>query len=726
MLWLPIFLAVLLIPCSVFSENQVTSKNVLILESFSDPSLGMAKPLESELRSRVPWSVNFYVEYLESRRFDDAGYENGVFETLRHTYLTRHVDLVMPESYPALQFALKHRNKLFPDVPIVFWDVDVSRVAGLKMGPGVTGVTDTAQIRPTIDLALGFHPDTNTIAVVTNNSEFERYWLGVVHAELLRHQDKIKEIDLVALPPSQLLERVATLPPQTVVLFQEAPQASNQPVIGEFEALAWIGERFPTYCIFPVLCLNHGGIGGVSSGWKEQPMLAAEVGGRILSGERPEDIPIVKGSSKQVRVDWRQLHRWKIAESKLPPDSDVLYREPTVWKRYQSYIVAGIAVILLQAIWIVALLWQRARKRKAEAGLRESEKRFRVMADTTPSLIWMCDEKGQVTYLNDRRVAFTGPDTDAGYGDTWTEYVHPDDLKHVVDSLYWALKSRQSFSKEYRLRRYDGVYRWMFDVVSPRVNGDGSFAGFIGSAIDVTDQKLAQEALEKVGGRLIEAQEAERRRIARELHDDISQKLALLSMEIAQMHGSADASPEGKARLEEIRLHCSDVADDVQSLSHQLHSSKLDYLGVGAAIRGYCQEFARQYEIDIDFKEENLPAHLPRNISLCLFRVAQEALHNAVKYSGTREFWVQLDATDDHVELVVTDAGAGFDVEEAKGNSGLGLVSMQERVHLIGGQFHIESKLGEGTQVVVSVPLNTSSSSTDDSGGQVKTVAGAA
>ena len=155
------------------------------------------------------------------------------------------------------------------------------------------------------------------------------------------------------------------------------------------------------------------------------------------------------------------------------------------------------------------------------------------MTDTTPSLVWMCDAHGKITYLNERRIAFTGPDPKAGYGDTWIAYVDPE-INERSGCLFSGSENRQPFSKEYRLRRSDGIYRWMFDVASPRVNGDGSFGGFIGSAIDTTDQKLAQQALEKVSGQLIEAQEKERSRIARELHDDICQRLALLSMELDQ------------------------------------------------------------------------------------------------------------------------------------------------------------------------------------------------
>jgi PAS domain S-box-containing protein len=318
----------------------------------------------------------------------------------------------------------------------------------------------------------------------------------------------------------------------------------------------------------------------------------------------------------------------------------------------------------------------------------------------------MCDERGRITYLNGRRLAFTGPVPDEKYGDNWITYVHPDDVERILGALYEALKIKQPFSQEYRLRRSDGIYRWMFDVASPRVNGDGSFGGFIGSAIDTTDQKLAQQALAKISGQLIEAQERERSRIARDLHDDICQRLALLSMEIERANRTSTGSLTAtKQSLEDIRKHCSEIVGDVQSLSHQLHSATLDYLGVVTAIRSFCSEVSKQHQVSIEFIDSNVPRRLPKDISLCLFRIAQEAVHNAVKYSGTNRFLVAICSLEDEVQLVVRDAGAGFDVEEAKKDRGLGLVSMQERIHLVQGRFAVDSKPGKGTRVFAAVPF---------------------
>ena len=447
--------------------------------------------------------------------------------------------------------------------------------------PGVTGVISPLGMNETIDLALHLHPDTNAVAIITGASAWDKYWLAAAHSELLRHQDKVREIDLIGLEGRQILEKAAELPRHTVILFQLSTSDFIQQALGPIDILAAVSQVRPTYSAWPGLALGSGGVGGVYRNLPKEAVLNGEIAARVLLGERPENIPVVHDDNLQAHVDWRALQRWHIPESALPAGAVVDYRRLSFWQRDRKYIIIVMIVILAQALLIAGLLIQRARKRKAEAVLQESEERFRVMTDTIPSLVWMCDARGRITYLNDRRIAFTGPDSEAGFGNNWITFVHPDDVERMLQTLYEALKTKQAFSQEYRLRRSDGVYRWMFDVASPRMNGDGSFGGFIGSAIDTTDQKLAQQALETVSGQLIEAQENERSRIARDLHDDICQRLALLSMEIEQANRSSSGPVAvTKRSLEDIREHCSEIANDVQSLSHQLHSSKLDYLGV--------------------------------------------------------------------------------------------------------------------------------------------------
>ena len=715
-LWLIALLCVFIVAVGgpALSADSTAAKNILVLYSFSDRNLwDPLDDLKSAIRSRVDFPVNFYVHYMESQGFEDPAYEKSLSETLSDQYRGIKFDLVVAAAYPALQFAVRYRDQIFPGSPVLFWYVHASRLEGKQLWPGVTGVTTSVDVRGTLKLAFRLHPDAQNLAVVAGTSEFERYWLASVRNEFPPYADKVKLIEIVGIQPDEILKQAAALPAHTVVLFQVIPRDSTQPAVGIYDTIGAISQRFPTYCIFRNFCVDHGGIGGSYSDYAEQSLHAGKIAARLLSGEKAESIAVVHDSGSRVQVDWRQLRRWNIPESALPPGTIVLYRQQKVWERYEKYVVAGIILIVVQLLLIFGLLWQRARKRKTEAILRESETRFRVMANTTPSLVWMCDKEGNVTYLNDRRIEFTGRDAKAGFEDTWTAFIHPDDLEKVRSAHAEGLKKHERFSKEYRLRRRDGVYRWMFDVAAPRINGDGAFAGFIGSANDITDQKLAQEALERVGGKLIEAQEKERSRIARELHDDICQSLTLISLELQQTYeGSNGTDPQTKARMLEIQQHCSEVAGDVQALSHQLHSSKLDYLGLAAALRSFCREYSQQQEVDVEFKDEKVPNPLPRDVSLCLFRVAQEALSNAVKYSGATHVEVHLRGMDAQIRLEVSDAGVGFDVEEAEQHAGLGLVSMQERVHLVNGTFSIESKANHGTRIVAEVPLPTEVSAT--------------
>jgi signal transduction histidine kinase len=244
----------------------------------------------------------------------------------------------------------------------------------------------------------------------------------------------------------------------------------------------------------------------------------------------------------------------------------------------------------------------------------------------------------------------------------------------------------------------------VLDQGVPRFAEDGTFAGYIGSCIDVTELKLAEESLSTMSQRLIEAQEAERRRIARELHDDISQRLALQILHLQRFNASSPPSDvlEGIAR---IAQQTADLARDVRALSHSLHSANLEYLGLTAATSGFCKELSDQHNVTIDLRSEDVPADLSREVSLCLFRTLQEALQNAIKHSGSQRFQVSLRARSHEIDLTVRDSGVGFEPEEAVKGGRLGLTSMRERLKLVNGKVTIDSQVGRGTTIHAKVPI---------------------
>jgi PAS domain S-box-containing protein len=358
---------------------------------------------------------------------------------------------------------------------------------------------------------------------------------------------------------------------------------------------------------------------------------------------------------------------------------------------------------------VIGTLLDVTEQRRAEQTLRESEQRFRTMADSAPVLMWISGVDKRCTDFNRGWLEFTGRTIEEQLGDGWAEGVHPSDLQKCLTTYIAAFDARRPFTMEYRLRRYDGEYRWITDTGTPRFLPGGIFAGYIGCCIDIHDQKETELARLELAGRLISAQEEERTRIARELHDSIGQSIAVLSIQMQRAGQSPSAGSGSEERgISELSGKLKDIGVQVSRLSHQLHSSELEYLGLAIAVTSLCREFSEQYPIAIDCSCRDIPSDLDKNIALGFLRVIQESLHNIAKHSHAHKVHIELARTANEITLVVRDDGTGFDMSRGRGAAGLGLISMRERMHLIGGEFAIDSKPGIGTTIQAKVRFASS------------------
>jgi len=346
-------------------------------------------------------------------------------------------------------------------------------------------------------------------------------------------------------------------------------------------------------------------------------------------------------------------------------------------------------------------------RKLAEEALRVSEEKFRsVFRDAGVGMVIVSPE-GRFLAANGIFCDCLGYTEEELLAKTVESVTFPDDWPAFSQKLVEAItKGIGLWRFQKRCIHKSGRIVYTESSASLIRNRNGEPQYFVGEVLDITKPKEAEEALSDMTRKLVEAQEHERARIGRELHDDINQRLALLAVELEQLQENPS---EVQSRAEELRKQTSEISNDVQALSHDLHSSQLEYLGVVAGMKSWCKEFAGRQKMVIDYRHDVRSA-LPPEIGLCLFRVLQEALHNAVKHSGVKRIEVQLREDSGEIHLIVSDSGKGFDIEAIKQGRGLGLVSMGERVRLVNGTIEIESEPMGGTTIHVRVPFGSEQS----------------
>ena len=339
--------------------------------------------------------------------------------------------------------------------------------------------------------------------------------------------------------------------------------------------------------------------------------------------------------------------------------------------------------------------------RKQQGVLEAREELLRIFVKNVPAGVAMLDRDMRYLQVSDRFCADYSVDRSQVLGRSHYE-LFPDIPERWKEVHRRALDGETSRADEDRWDR-EGGNAWVRWEVRPWRSDDGLTGGILIFAEDITRRKQMEEALSNMSRKLIESQEQERTRIGRELHDDINQRLAMLAIGLEQLQNNP---LQVRSRLQELREETMAISSAVQALSHELHSSKLEYLGVVSGMESWCREFSERQKMQIDFRSD-VSGPLPFEIGLALFRVLQEALHNAVKHSGVKQVEVQVAEQSNEVHLLVRDSGSGFDMEAVKRGSGLGLLSMQERVRLVNGEISFESKPMGGTTIRVHVPFKS-------------------
>lgn len=563
-------------------QPAAAPRRVFILHSFGPEVatfVDVASTFRAELVRVSPQPIEFYEAALETARFREQTNESPLVAYLDSLFAERSMDLFVAIGGPAAMFALRQHEHLLPATPLLVTGAEQRQLAQAPVDPNAATIPAVLDLPGIIDGILHLLPETSRIVVVLGASPFSEAWLPETRRAFAPFTNHIEFTWANEWPLEEMRRRLAALPPNSAIFFAELyVDAAGIPYSG-YEVLESLHEvaNAPIFGILEAE-LGHGVVGGSLLSEAEAGHQTAAVALRILNGTPPAEVPTTPITAGDPVYDFRELERWGIDESRLPPGSTIRFRPSTLWDRYRAPLLAGLGVIALQAALIGGLLVQRRRRR------------------------------------------------------------------------------------------------------------------------------IAEEEARTFGRRLLTAHEDERRLLARELHDDLTQRLARLSIDTARLQKALAGSPEAELG-KTVRDDLARLGRDVHAIARQLHPSILDDLGLQQALELECEQFTRREPIAATLDSFDAPADLPPSMKTCLYRIAQEALHNAARHAHADAVRVTVTRANGALRLSVRDDGKGFDPTDRSPSNGIGLISMRERAELVHGELEIRSAPGRGTTVVVSVPL---------------------
>jgi PAS domain S-box-containing protein len=706
----------------LWAEQAKETKRVLILysEDAAHPAHELTdQGLRSAFSSNTLFDVQRYREYLDSSRFSGSIKALAFADYLRRKYAGIKIDTVITVYPAAADFLLREAIELFPDTPIVANQVSRDYAAKLKESSprrAVTGTIIGDNITGVLDAAFRMLPGTKRIALVGGTSTNDLYNEQIFRKGIEPFLGKLEVIDLTRLPMEETLERVRSLPPDTIVLYPGISRDGTGWSFVPRDPLYVISRtsKAPVFSLYGSF-LGYGIVGGRLVSFELQGDEAAAIALRIMGGESPASIPFGGEKAYVDLYDWRELKRWDIPESAVPPGSEIRYRELSSWEAHREAIIGTIAFIGIETFLILGLVMNLSKRRRAEQALSESEARLNLAAASANAGMWSLSVDTRQVWATDKIRELFGfsPHVELHFEDV-LRMIHPEDRERVHQAVQQAMQSGEDIIIEFRVLRADGSFRWIASRGRLQPTTAGKPGRMMGVAVDVSERKKTEDTLRrherdlsKLAGRIIYAQEEELRRLSRELHDDLTQRLAALSLDAALIEKQlSPLQPQAVKDIKDLRSNLSEVAEEVHDLSRQLHPSILDDLGLVQAVQAECAAFTKKTGIDLSFMPHDFPGKVPQQSALCLYRVSREGLQNIAKHSQAAAASITLQGHSDGIRLLIQDKGIGFDPQEVRKRAGIGLSSMRERVRLLNGTISFKSEPGQGTTIEVFIPLD--------------------
>jgi PAS domain S-box-containing protein len=482
------------------AENVEEPFRIMILRNTSQylpAGILQDRGMREAFAVKGPGRVEFFVETMDTMWFDRSEIEPEFLSLFRKKYEKRKIDLLMAAGADALDFALRFRQLLLPGVPIVFYNVAEDALNARGLQPGTAGVVLRFNLPGTLELAVRLQPNARRIVVVNGTSPYDRNWLRRAREALRSYEGRLEVSYWSGLPLQQLLDNLRKLPADSIVLYL----AFSDDGAGHTYSPADVAKRVAAASAAPVYgvletYLGQGIVGGAFPSFEAHGMLAGEVALKLLTGEKPESIGVQPSPQATATIDWRELQRRKISESRLPPGTMIRFRSPSMWEQYRWYIIGALAIIAVQALLIVGLLFHRARRRRAEAALRESRELMALSTNAGELGLWARDLECNDLWTNPRlRSLFGFGRDDVLRLEDMIGRIHPDDRARMIVQIERAQRTGEPFENEFRVLIPDGSERWVVTKGRTVAEMGGNGARRMGVMFDVTERKRVEQDL---------------------------------------------------------------------------------------------------------------------------------------------------------------------------------------------------------------------------------------
>jgi len=702
----------------VFAQDS--QKHVLLVyENRSDMqgNIVVDQAIRTYIRKEFGVGVDIHSEYFEIPSALEKDHD-ALLNWLRHKYAGITFDVVVPVGSSALPFVSAYHRELFADSQVVYW----GREDGLqnwKSDTPVTGVlapSMSRQLTAEVRFIMRLQPDLRNLVVISGAAAPDRQWEAIARRELGSLEHRLSITYLAGPTFEDLTQFVQKLPAQTAIIFTTMNEDGARKRLGKSEVLTKVAEiaSAPVYS-FSNIHLDTGMVGGVLLSQESLANETAAVVARLLRGERAQDIPVRQGSLAPT-VNWRQLQRWGIQESLLPPRTVVVDKDPSMWVLYRRRIIAFLSVCILQTIMIAALLIQRSSRRRAESSLKASKRLLQSAIDAMPSPLALLDGNGKIVAINESWAGFGEPSpfigSDKGVGLNYLEICESVAESEETQLVCGAVRDvisgkRDQFWGIYHCGR--GTGRLHFQVRINRFYTDEA-PWVVMAHENVTEIKQAHDAQKQLTALLLRAQDDERRRIARDLHDVTVQNVVAIKAElnrIQKLSQLADGNIDEKLK-ESLKLS-DQVIHELRTVSYLLHPPLLDELGLIPALQWFIRGFNERSEIQLNLLVKGDIARLPGDVETALFRVTQESIANIHRHSGSSDGKVTVTFEQNTVCVQIADHGHGFtgrwrDRVDGPFAPGVGIMGMRQRLEQLGGHLDIDSNR-QGTIVTARIVI---------------------